>query len=214
MPLDHPLESAQLYLHADADSAALDRALLTLPGRGGANLPGCYGAGDYSWDAAVDARQGAQPLASRLAQLRALPGIERVDLLHYAPIAGGLRAPELANGIKRTLFLRVQPDAPKAAVAALERDLLRMPDYLRGIRNWSLGRVISDSPWTHVWQQEFERVDDLLGEYMLHPYHWAWVDRWFDPEQRGQIVCRRLSHAFCAIDTSILASLPHPETTS
>jgi len=205
-----PLESAQLYLAADADAPALDRALAALPGRAAANLPGCYGAGDYSWDAQADA---AEPLAMRIARLRALPGVARVDLLLYMTVGGGLRAPALAGGIKRTLFLRVRPDAPRSAVAALERDLLRMPDYLRGIRNWSLGRVISDSPWTHVWQQEFEQVDDLLGEYMLHPYHWAWVDRWFDPEQRGQIVCGRLSHAFCAIDTSILARFPrHHET--
>ena len=192
-------ETAQLYLQPGADRAALVDALRAAPGHSAPNLPGCWGAGDCTWDALSPSS------ASIAARLQALPGVARVDHVRYEVIASGMRAPDLRNGIKRTLLLRVQPDAQAHAVAALEHALLRMPQYLSGIRNWSLGRVCSDSRWTHVWQQEFANLDDLLGEYMVHPYHWAWVDRWFDPECPQWIVDTALSHAFCPIEASVLA---------
>jgi hypothetical protein len=40
---------------------------------------------------------------------------------------------------------------------------------------------------------------------MAHPHHWAHIDRWFDPESGAQVVDVNLSHAFCALDQSIIA---------
>lgn len=202
-------DTAQLYLQPGSDAAPLQAALERLGGCAAANLPGGYGAGDWTWDGGTAAGGSVE---QQRAQLQALPGVARVDHVRYEPLGGGRRAPQLASAIKRTLFLRVRPQAPSADVAQLECELLRMPQYLAGIRNWSLGRVVCDSPWTHVWQQEFERVDALLGEYMLHPYHWAWVDRWFDPEQPRRIVELNLSHAFCPIGRSVLAALTPSST--
>jgi hypothetical protein len=192
-------ETAQLYVRPDADRTVLADALRATAGHCAPNLAGCWGAGDYTWDAL------GPPSPSTIARLQALDGIARVDHVRYDPIASGMRAPDLRNGIKRTLLLRVQADAPPGAIAALEHALQRMPYHLRGIRNWSLGRVCPANRWTHVWQQEFASVDDLLGEYMTHPYHWAWVDRWFDPECSQWIVDTALSHAFCRVETSVLA---------
>lgn len=195
-------ETAQIYLRPGADAAAVAALLDTLPGHCAANLPGAFGAGDYSWE------PGAAAADDAAATLAAHPAIARVDRVRFAPLAGGRRQPPLSNGIRRTLLLRVRPGAAAAAVAALEQDLLRMPRYLAGIRNWSLGRVHGHAVWTHVWQQEFARVEDLLGEYMLHAYHWGWADRWFDPESPHWIVDTALCHAFCPFTASVLAPAP------
>jgi hypothetical protein len=68
-----------------------------------------------------------------------------------------------------------------------EADLLEMPAHIPQILNWRLSRALplpwnsaKCAPWTYVWEQEFESLDDLLGPYMLHPDHWAYIDRWFD----------------------------------
>ncbi|MFZ6048354.1 Dabb family protein [Pseudomonas sp. CR3202] len=193
-------ELAQVYLTADADVPAFEQALALWcqshsGAFGGRNLPGCWGAGDFS----VELR-GADS-----ASLEALPGVARVDWLSHAPIGAGKRAPGLSGGVLRTLLLRVRADVPASQVESLERELLAMPDYMAGIRNWQLGRVTSGSSWTHVWQQEFAEVGDLHGEYLLHPYHWGWVDRWFDPafpEWTVEAIC----HAYCPLPTSILAA--------
>ena len=52
-------------------------------------------------------------------------------------------------------------------------------------------------PWTHVWEQRYDALDGLMGDYMMHPYHWARVDRWFDPESPDWIVDTHLCHSFC-----------------
>ena len=203
------LETAQLRLGSDgcAGMAAptRERELLArvseLPGVRhvalARNLTGSFGAGDYTLDLAfADA-----PEISLAAALR---GLAEVDSAMYRPIGGGQRDPLLRDGIWRTLMFRVRPQASGQQVRALEGDLLRMPDYMPGIVNWRLGRVVAADTWTHVWQQEFASVNDLLGEYLMHPFHWGWVDRWFDPECPDWTV-EAISHAFCPFTTSLIA---------
>jgi hypothetical protein len=168
----------------------------------GRNIEGSWGAGTFTWDLWWDDGAPTQNIAAQLAQL---PGFERADQVTYTTFGGGLREPALQGGIWRTLLLRVRPEAPRQHVAALERDLLRMPAYMAGIRNWSLGRVTAPSAWTHVWQQEYAQLGDLVGEYLLHPYHWGWVDHWFDQEFPDWTVSNELCHAFCPLGASLLS---------
>jgi len=37
---------------------------------------------------------------------------------------------------------------------------------------------------THVFSQRFTDLEGLTGPYLMHPIHWAYVDRWFDPDAR------------------------------
>jgi hypothetical protein len=206
-------ETVQLYLNPGIAPEALQddlrQHLEHLPGLGhfhlGRNLEGSWGAGDFTLDLSFvsDAYQ-----ASTAASLAQLPALARVDRLAYRRIGGGQRAVGLQNGIWRTLLLRVRPGRDPQLVAALEQDLLRMPAYIQSIGNWQLSRVCSDSCWTHVWQQEFASVEGLLGEYLTHPFHWGWVDRWFDPEFPEWTV-EAIAHAFCAQTTSLLTRPAH-----
>lgn len=204
-------ETVQLYFSASAtagatagaDDAAIAAVVQALPGlrrqQLGRNLEGSWGAGSHTLD--LWWQDAPAALDTALAQL---PGFERADRVRYGEtVGGGLREPALGDGIWRTLLLRARPQAA-AFIGALEQDLLGMPRYMRGIRNWRLSRV-ADAPggWTHVWQQEYARLDDLLGEYLVHPYHWGWVDRWFDPEFPEWTV-DRISHAFCPLPASVL----------
>ena len=76
------------------------------------------------------------------------------------------------------------PDTDADTVARFEDELSSMARYIPAIRAWQLSRVddaIGTSQWTHVFEQEFSDVDGLMGPYLMHPIHWAVVDRWFDP---------------------------------
>lgn len=201
-------ETVQLYLNPgiapEALQDELQHHLKHLPGLShfnlGRNLEGSWGAGDFTLDLSFVSDAYQTSTANGLTQL---PALARVDRLAYRRIGGGQRAVGLENGIWRTLLFRVRPDQDRNLVAALEQDLLRMPAYIANIGNWQLSRVCSDSAWTHVWQQEFASVDGLLGEYLTHPFHWGWVDRWFDPEFPEWTV-ETIAHAFCAQTTSLL----------
>jgi len=131
----------------------------------------------------------------------------KIDLVTHQTLAVGLRSPKLKRGIGRTLLLKVKDNATEAQKDGLESDTLAMPDHLHGICNWSLSRTVNNHKWSHVWQQEYEEIDDLNGEYMMHPYHWAWVDRWFDCENPDHCVEGDLCHAFYPIETSLLAAI-------
>lgn len=133
--------------------------------------------------------------------------VRHADGVEYRGEAGGTTEPRTSGGVYRTLLLRVDPDAPDAAVARFEADLLRMPRYVQAIRSWQLSRVLraeGASAWTHVWEQEFVDLDGLTGPYLMHPVHWAHVDRWFDPECPEVIVRDRVCHSFCEFDEPVL----------
>ncbi|WP_423368513.1 Dabb family protein [Burkholderia sp. LMG 32019] len=203
-------DTAQVFVSADRDAGGIERALHEAAhALAGAkrvalarNLDGSWGAGDYTLDVLRD--DPAADGAADFAALAQLPGIARIDGAVCRAIGGGLREPTLRDGVWRTLMLRVRPQAGAAQVAALERELLRMPAFMPGIRNWRLSRIATPGAWTHVWQQEFAHVGDLLGEYLMHPYHWGWVDRRFDAESPDWTV-DAISHAFCPLASSLLA---------
>ena len=75
-----------------------------------------------------------------------------------------------------------------------------MPEHISTIRSWRLSRLAGTGThrerWTHAWEQEYETLDGLQRDYMLHPFHWAGVDRWFDPEMPNRIVELDLVHVF------------------
>ncbi|MCB0057173.1 MAG: Dabb family protein [Caldilineaceae bacterium] len=161
----------------------------------GRNLEGSVGGGDYT----LDLLWADAPTADLLT---GLGGLLRDDRLAYAPLVTGCRQADMTNGIRRTLLLRVHPNAEHSSVARFEQEVAAMPDYMEGIRNWSLGRVISPSRWTHVWQQEYQQVEDLLGEYLMHPYHWGYIDRFFDLDSPDCIVDQHLAHCFSPLASS------------
>jgi hypothetical protein len=59
--------------------------------------------------------------------------------------------------------------------------------------------------WTHVFEQEFTDVEGLMGPYLMHPIHWAVVDRWFDPECPEVIIRNPVCHSFCTITVPVLS---------
>lgn len=213
-------ETAQLFLKKSASAAAigaLENALRAAPQhiQGlrrvflSRNSEGSFGAGDYTWDAEfvdADARHAAQYSDYQIHVLQPLQDqmTERTWRMEMQIIGGGLRDAGVRNCTKRTAYFRLLPDAPVSVAAQLERALLQMPAYMPGMTNWRLSRAV-DSEWTYVWEQEYARLDDLLGEYMIHPFHWAYIDPWFDPEFSRQIVDTQLSHAFCPAQESVLA---------
>ncbi|WP_024442278.1 Dabb family protein [Mycobacterium sp. UM_WGJ] len=141
---------------------------------------------------------------ARLAAALTDPAITRINGATYegAPIGTGNPAT-----LYRTLLLRVQPGTSPQTLARFESELKSMPGYVPTICAWQLSRVTEptgDTEWTHVFEQEFTDTAGLMGPYLMHPIHWAVVDRWFDPETTEVIVRDRVCHSFCAIDRTVL----------
>jgi hypothetical protein len=127
-----------------------------------------------------------------------------------------VREPGLRDCIQRTMLLRVDPAATPEQVLEFEQVTVAMPRYIDTIVNSSLSRVEEcwghrEAPWTHVWEQEFHDVEGFTGPYMQHPYHWSFVDKWFDAMSPTSVASDlHLAHVLCDLDASILALAVEP----
>jgi len=130
-----------------------------------------------------------------------------IDSVIYRTGISDCSAGRRQQGIWRCLVLAIESGASQNIVRQFEKDLLLMPTLVRAIRNWSLSSIIlatGHRRWTHIWEQEFDDIAGLEGEYMLHPIHWGLVDGWFDPECPQRIVDPWLIHASMDITEAVI----------
>ncbi|MGW6427469.1 Dabb family protein [Nocardia sp. NPDC055053] len=189
-------DAEQLMTELRAAAAGEARRVLVQP-----TLPGVRNGGDVLVHLRFDEAADWSGCAPRVEAVLADPLVTHVDGAEYDGGVGGFAEPRAQGSVYRVLLLRVAPGTAPATVDRFEADLLRMPGYIPTMRSWQLSRVIrgiGSVPWTHVWEQEFTDLDGLDGPYLMHPVHWAHVDRWFDPECPDVIVHDRVCHSFCA----------------
>ena len=170
-------------------------------------LPGSRNGGDVLVHLWFESRRQWLAAADDFATALQGTGITRVNGATYPGTP--TRTDDEPGTVYRALLLRVLPATDAATLARFEAELSAMPHYIPAIKAWQLSRVddaIGTSPWTHVFEQEFRDLDGLMGPYLMHPIHWAVVDRWFDPECPEVSVRDRVCHSFCRCDDAILTS--------
>jgi Stress responsive A/B Barrel Domain len=176
-------------------------------------LPGVMNGGDFIWhlqfaDEAAYRDCLKQPhWQQQVAPLFAGGTFKRFESAAYQGGLSGAHPVKLGRGVYRTLILSVKPNTSPAATAQFDHELAGMPKYISSIKNWQLSHVSEATglrPWTHVWEQEYEQLEGLTGPYMNHPFHWALVDRWFNPECSQWIVDKVLCHTYCEFKSSVL----------
>jgi hypothetical protein len=167
-------------------------------------LPGSRNGGDVLVHLRFNSRRDWLSAADDFAVVLQDPAITRINGVTYP----GTPASHAGAGtVYRALLLRVLPDTDPSTLARFEEELSSMARHIPAIRTWQLSRVdeaIGTSQWTHVFEQEFSDLGGLMGPYLMHPIHWAVVDRWFDPECPEVIIRDRVCHSFCHCDESIL----------
>jgi hypothetical protein len=190
------------------------RLPLVRAARAGLTLPRALNGGQLMWRLSFASEQDcwscleSQTWCTSIAPVLSTESGANVDRVQYSMDFCDVSRGRNRNGIWRCLVLAVDPCADIRDVRQLERDLMLMPAHVASIRNWALGRARCSQGrrrWSHVWEQEFDSVEDLEGEYMANPIHWGLVDRWFDPECPERIVDPHLIHAAFAIDTAVIA---------
>jgi Stress responsive A/B Barrel Domain len=197
----------QTLRDASAQSPMVTRSMLE------PTLPGVMNGGDFIWhlqfaDEAAYRACLAQPhWRQKVNRLFEGGTFKRYESAAYQGGLSGARPVKLGRGVYRTLILTIKPGISAQAVAQFDKELAGMPKYISSIKNWQLSHVSEASgsrQWSHVWEQEYENLEGLTGPYMDHPFHWALVDRWFNPECSQWIVDKVLCHTFCEFKSSVL----------
>lgn len=208
--------------HRASFGTALGEATKRLPGAvtslAAPTLPGVYNGGDFLWrvsfagravaDAAL-ASEAGMAIRTLIAESRAVTSLDEAA---FETGQSGGRA-DAPNGLYRVAMFCANRNPTPERLAAFARDTQIMPDHVRTILRWELSRATDASgamPWTHLWEQEYADRAGLDGAYMLHPVHWAHVERWFDTEYPDYLVAPRLVHSFCAINRAILNQVASP----
>jgi len=219
-------------------AAQLSRSGENLPGviasHAGAHFDFSVGGGDLTWDLSFESQDALADFSSRVRsgnehgphEVMAALGVgdaklgELADLGHQIEsaefaipesLAEGISRPGLI-GVKRTLWLRVLPEAKPNLVARFERDTPILAAAIPAIRNWRWSRIRTTHPypmetrWTHLWEQEFESVDGLQIDYMSSPAHWGYIDGYFNPEMPEQVVDVWLAHLACPTRAPVLTA--------
>ncbi|MGW4534070.1 Dabb family protein [Nocardia sp. NPDC004340] len=189
-----PADDADGRLAAFASAASANPAVAHCSA--GVDLPGSAGGLGALWDLTTESTPSAV--------LPGLPGA--ADLVPLAPVHARVVRLDTPRRVKRTLLLTVREGTSPDTVSRFESDLMAMPAHIPAIRSWSLSRVPGHARWTHVWEQEFADPDGLNGDYLLHPYHWTHVDRWFDAEIPGSIVDPAIAHLYRWADGPVLGN--------
>ncbi|BBB43868.1 Dabb family protein [Mycobacteroides abscessus] len=173
-------------------------------------LPGSRNGGDILMHLRFHTAQHWADLAPHLSHLltTGAGGIRAVDGVDYTGV--GRQVDDAGPGTTyRTLLLRLAPGTSEDAIHRFENDLESMPAYVRTITAWQLSRVEKSTgatEWTHVFEQHFTDANGITGPYLMHPIHWGYVDRWFDPECPEYIVRDRVCHSFCRSNTHVLGT--------
>lgn len=168
-------------------------------------LPGTRNGGDILMHLRFDEEHQWRSTETAFTSVLADPAVTRINGASYR--GEGTRSRPTIGSVYRALLLRVLPATGLDTVARFEDELRGMPRYVKSITAWQLSRIdhaIGTTPWTHVFEQEFTDVGGLMGAYLMHPIHWAVVDRWFDPECPDVIIRDRVCHSFCALPSPVL----------
>ncbi len=192
VPADHLVRVAASLDELTADAEALHAVVAP-------TLPGSRNGGDLLMHLRFERRDDWRSVAAEVDTALADPAITRVTGADYQGAATVIadRAP---GTVYRTLLLRVEPGTDTKSTNRFEADLCALPGYVSSIGAWQLSRpthTIGPTEWTHVFEQEFSDTDGIMGPYLMHPFHWAVVDQWFDPECPTVIVRERVCHSFC-----------------
>lgn len=195
---------------------ALGEATQRLPGTitslAAPTLPGVYNGGDFIWRVSFADRGAAEAalasaaggvIAALVADTRVVTSLDEADF--ETGHAGG--AADARSGLYRIAMFCANRNPTPERLAEFARDTRIMPDHVRTILRWELSvaaRAAGGMPWTHLWEQEYADRSGLEGAYMLHPVHWAHVERWFDTEYPDYLVAPQLVHSFCVLDRAIL----------
>ena len=175
-------------------------------------LPGVYNGGDYIWRSEY-ADKGAYEaaMASETWQTRIQPLLNdptQVAALDRVAYQGGLfGGTSPGTGLYRVALFCANRNPTPERLAQFTHETSEMPRYVNTIRRWQISKADKAEgarPWTFVWEQEYDDLGGLQGAYMMHPSHWAHVDRWFDPEYPEWLVDPRLCHTFCRVSQPVI----------
>ena len=109
----------------------------------------------------------------------------------------------------RVLIFSLLEDANPDMVAKMEANMNGMTEHVPGLRNCKFAKIVesagSDS-WAYAFECDFDEPGSFLGKYMTTPYHFCYIDKFFESACNEWIVNTNLCTPYLAQETPFLAN--------
>lgn len=113
------------------------------------------------------------------------------------------------SGCHRVLMFALIEDADPEMVAKMESVMNGMTDHVPGLRNCKFAKVVESagsSDWAYVYECDFDEPGSFLGKYMTTPFHFCYIDKFFEPACNEWIVDPGLVTPYVAQEKPFLAN--------
>ncbi|WP_302961963.1 Dabb family protein [uncultured Adlercreutzia sp.] len=109
----------------------------------------------------------------------------------------------------RVLFFSLRDGADPAMVEKMESVMNDMTAHVPGLRNCKFAPVVESSgtdEWAYAYECDFDDPMTFLGKYMSTPFHFLYIDKFFEPACGEWVVNTNLCTPYLAQETPFLAN--------
>lgn len=108
----------------------------------------------------------------------------------------------------RILIFSLLDDADPAMVTKMEANMNGMTEHVPGLRNCKFAKIVESDgsdAWAYAYECDFDEPGSFLGKYMTTPYHFCYIDKFFEPACNEWIANTNLCTPYIAQETPFLA---------
>lgn len=109
----------------------------------------------------------------------------------------------------RVLFFSLRPGADPAMIEKMESVMNDMTAHVPGLRNCKLAKVVECSgtdEWAYAYECDFDEPMSFLGKYMSTPFHFLYIDKFFEPACGEWVANPNLCTPYLAQEKPFLAN--------
>lgn len=114
-----------------------------------------------------------------------------------------------ASTCHRILFFSIREGADPAMIEKMEAHMNDMTDHVPGLRNCRFCRVEENDgtdKWSYAYECDFDEPTTFLTKYMNTPFHFLYVDKFFEPACAEWVANVNLCTPYMAQEKPFLAN--------
>ena len=179
-------------------------------------LPYAYGGGDLFYEIGFEFQEDYESAKSK-SEWETIQSLlaDQALIDHYEFVAygeGKLNITGQQAACHRVLIFEIVPDADPAAIEKMEKIMPDMCNYIPGLINCKLAKVVETTGtmnWGYAFECDFDDPMTFLTNYNYRPYHWANVDKFFEPSCAEWVADPNLCTPYIAADGAFLLNYAH-----
>ena len=162
----------------------------------------------FADQAAYEAAKGGEAWGALTALMNDSPSVANCEFIAFGEGTLTLQEKEKST-CHRVLFFSIREGADPAMVEKMEAHMNDMCAHVPGLRNCKFAPVVESSgtdEWAYAYECDFDEPMTFLGKYMSTPFHFLYIDKFFEPACGEWVANPNLCTPYLAQEKPFLAS--------